>query len=162
MNKKYLYLLLLFLTSCYSFTGGNIPEYLNTLYIVPVVDKSGFGNPIYRDQLNVALVDQFRTDNSFNIVDDPSADAKLEVTIRSISDNPVAVSQGALETERKINFGIEVSYYDNVKRKEIWNKTFSAFDLYEIQNAQVNRNEAIESLIDQLSQDVLIAVVSGW
>ena len=51
---------------------------------------------------------------------------------------------------------------DNVKREEIWNKNFSSYLNYELSNALANRNEAIEQILEQISNDILLAVVSGW
>lgn len=162
MKKYILITLITLLSGCYSFTGGNIPPHLKSIYIQPVIDKSGYGNPLFRDKLAQSLIDEFRSDNSFNINENPGGDARLEVNIVNISDNPIAVSNGALETERRVTVKCKAVYYDNVKRKEIWNKDFSAYQNYELTNAMANRNEAIEKILEQIANDVLLAVVSGW
>jgi hypothetical protein len=108
------------------------------------------------------LIDEFRSDNSFNINENPGGDARLEVSIINIADSPVAVSSGALETERRVTVRCKAIYYDNVKREEIWNKNFSSYLNYELSNALANRNEAIEQILEQISNDILLAVVSGW
>lgn len=162
MKKNYFLFVLLLLSGCYSFTGGNIPPHLKSIYIQPVQDKSGYGNPLFRDILAQALIDEFRSDNSFNINENPGGDAQLEVNITNISDAPIAISNGALETERRVTVRCKAIYYDNVKRKEIWNKDFSAYQNYELSNALANRNEAIELILEQIANDVLLAVVSGW
>ena len=135
---------------------------MKSIYIQPVLDKSGYGNPLFRDKLAQSLIDEFRSDNSFNINENPGGDARLEVNIVNISDNPIAVSNGALETERRVTVKCKAVYYDNVKRKEIWSKDFSAYQNYELANAMANRNEAIEKILEQIANDVLLAVVSGW
>ncbi|MFA7327313.1 MAG: LPS assembly lipoprotein LptE [Candidatus Kapaibacterium sp.] len=161
--KKYLLLsIILLLSGCYSFTGGNIPAHLKSIYIQPVLDQSGYGNPLFRDKLAQSLIDEFRSDNSFNINETAGGDAKLEVNIVNISDAPIAVSSGAIETERRVTVRCKAVYYDNVKRKEIWNKDFSAYQNYELNNALANRNEAIDVILEQIANDVLLAVVSGW
>jgi len=162
--KKIIALLsvIVFLSGCYSFTGGNIPPHLKSIYIQPVVDNSGYGNPTFRDILAQSLIDEFRSDNSFNINENPGGDARLEVSLINIADSPVAVSSGALETERRVTVRCKAIYYDNVKREEIWNKNFSSYLNYELSNALANRNEAIEQILEQISNDILLAVVSGW
>ena len=154
------------LSGCYSFTGGSIPEHLNTLYIATVEDNSGFGNPNYRDKLSQQLFEVFRDDNSFELVEN-GGDARLSVSISSIRDETLTVGSGGsqrgeLETERKITVTCKAEYFDAVKNKEVWNKSFSNFGTYEIANAQTGRDEAVDRALEQTAEDIMLAVVSGW
>ncbi len=155
-----MFVLVLF-SGCYSFTGGTVPEYLKTMYIPPVNDKSGYGNPNYREELNQLLVDKFRNDNTFELVD-KGGDARLTVSIISIRDMTLTVNPGELEKERKIEISCQVEYYDAVKKKVIFDKSFSSFGVYNIANAQTERDQALNKAIDQISDDIMLAVVSGW
>ncbi len=149
---------------CYSFTGGSVPEHLKTIYITAVADNSGYGNPIYKDNMTQSLVNRFRDDNSFKIAES-AGDARLSVTIKSIKDDLLSVGagrQGTLENERKITVDCSVEYYDAVKKKNIWSKTFSNYRIYELANAQQARDEAVQLTLDQISDDIFLAVVSGW
>ncbi|MDQ1266408.1 MAG: hypothetical protein QG635_1560 [Bacteroidota bacterium] len=157
------------LKNCYSFTGGTIPEYLKTLYISTVNDNSGFGNPNYRNNLTQLLVDKFRNDNSYTLVE-RGGDAKLNVSITSIDDATLTVGVGGraggageLENQRKITVTCEAEYYDSVKKKLIWKKTFSNFEVYDLtQNVQQSRDNAINTALEQTADDILLSVVSGW
>ena len=151
---------------CYSFTGGSIPEHIKSLQISPVDDVSGYGNPKYRDELSQTLFDTFRDDNSFQLVDN-GGDARLDVKISSVRDQTLSVGSGSssggeLETERKITVTCEVEYYDAVKKKLLWKKSFPNFGTYEIAAAQTDRDIAVLKALEQTSEDILLAVVSGW
>ena len=146
---------------CYSFKGGTIPEHLKTLQIQSVSDNSNFGNPEYKIDLETSITNNFIKDNSFELVDN-DGDAKLSVTISSIVEVSNAVSQGELETERRITLSCSVEYYDNVNKKQIWNKNFSSYGLFDVNQAFTARNETIQIVIKQIAQDILLAVVSGW
>lgn len=146
---------------CYSFTGGSIPAHLKTLYISAVNDNSGFGNPEYRDLLTNNLIDVFRTDNSFVQVDF-GGDARLTVIISAIRENPVAVNPGELETERKVEVHCDVEYYDNVNKTVIFKKNFMTYDIYPVSDAINGRSQAIANSLNQVADDILLAVVSGW
>ncbi|MFA6572438.1 MAG: LPS assembly lipoprotein LptE [Bacteroidota bacterium] len=146
---------------CYSFTGGSIPEHLKTLYLSSVNDNSGYGDPRYRENLYQLLIDKFKNDNSFNLVQQ-SADARLNVQISSIRDETLTVRPGELETERKATVSCEVEYYDAVKKIQIFKKSFSAYNVYSLANSQTERNLAITKALDQISDDIMLAVVSGW
>jgi len=150
-----------FLAGCYSFTGGNVPDYLKDLYIATVNDNSGYGNPSYRSTLTENLINKFKNDSPFRLVE-RGGDARLEVAISSISDQTTTVSPGELETERKINVNCEAIYYDRVKNKEIWKKSFSNAQMYELAGAQTARDAAVNLALNQISDDILLAVVSGW
>lgn len=158
-NIKFLFLILII--GCYSFTGGSVPEYLKTINIEAVEDVSGFGDPTYRDLLNDLLITDFEDDGTFRIVQ-RNSDARLVSTIKSIREEPVAVSQGELESERKITIVIEVEYTDLVMKKTIWTKNFTNFGIFDISNAQAGRQDALNTAIEQASIDILFAVVSGW
>jgi hypothetical protein len=153
--------IIIFFVGCYSFTGGSVPEHLETLYIAPVEDVSGFGDPQFRILLNEEMIRNFEDDASFVLVN-RNGDARIEAVIKRIVEEPVELSPGELETERKITVSIEVAYNDLVKKKLIWEKSFSNFEVFEIANAQTARNEALGVAIEQTALDILFAVVSGW
>ena len=160
-NNLVVFILLIMFNGCYSFTGGTIPEHLKTLQIQPISDNSNFGNPEYKIDLETEITNNFIKDNSFELIDN-EGDAKLSITISSIMETTNAVSQGELETERRITLTCSVEYYDNVNKKQIWKKNFSSFGLFDVNQAFTARNETIQIVIKQIAEDILLAVVSGW
>jgi hypothetical protein len=149
------------LSGCYSFTGGTVPEHLKTISIGFASDNSGFGNPRFRDILTQRLVERFRNDNTFVLID-AGGDARLQPVITSIADATVTVSPGEVERERKMTVSIEVEYTDAVKKKTVWKRIFSNFQVYQISQGQQARESAVEAAIGQLCEDILLGVVSGW
>jgi hypothetical protein len=107
------------------------------------------------------IINRFRNDNSFSIIDG-LGDARLSITITSINDMPVSVQPGELEKERKVTVVTKAEYYDNVKKKVIWDKNFDNFAIYDVSNVQENRNREILKILEQTSNDILLGVVSGW
>lgn len=148
-------------SGCYSFTGGSIPEHLKTLNIMQIEDNSGFGNPLYRDLLAQKVFENFRNDNSFSLVES-GGDARLQVRISSIKDEPQVVQSNELVSGNKVTVMLEAEYYDEVKQKSIWKKSFSSFNTYSIENAQAGRDQAIQAAIANVADDLLLAVISGW
>ena len=146
---------------CYSFTGGSVPDHLQTISIAPSNDNSGFGNPRFRDILNRRLIDKFRNDNTLVLVE-TNGDAQLQSTIASINDAIVSVSPGEIERERKLTVTVDAEYTDVVKHKTVWKRSFSNFQVYVISQGQQAREEAVIAAIQQLGEDILLAVVSGW
>jgi hypothetical protein len=159
--KKMLFLLLLMFTGCYSFTGGSVPGHLKTLNISNVNDLSGFGNPEYKDLLTQSIIDNFQNDNSFNMVE-TGGDARLNVSISSIRENPIAVSPGELETDRKVEVICEAEFFDVVLQKSVFRKSFPNNEVYSVSEGQSGRDNALRKVIGRLAEDILLAVVSGW
>lgn len=151
----------LVLIACYSFTGGSVPEHLKTIYIAPTADVSGYGNPVYGQELNNLLIENFRDDAALEVAE-TGGDAKLTVSIKSIREETAAVNPGELESERKITVAVDAEYYDAVKKKVLWNKSFTAYDIYDVSDPVAGKDAAILTSIEQLSDDILLAVVSGW
>jgi outer membrane lipopolysaccharide assembly protein LptE/RlpB len=163
-NKLFLFFLIFLMITfagCYSFRGGTVPEHLKTLQIVPVIDNSNFSNPEYKIDLETELTNSFIKDRSFDLSDEDS-DAKLSVSINSIVETVNSVGQGELEQERKITLTCSVEYYDNVNKKQIWKKNFSSYGLFDINQAFTARDETIKVIIKQISEDILLAIVSDW
>lgn len=175
MNKKYLkyynisfFLLNCFLSSillsgCYSFTGGSVPEHLKTISIPSVKDISGYGDPRYKDKLTQSLIQKFQNDNSLKVVD-LSGDAKLTVTIDGVKEESTTTQGGKveLEKERKLVINCSAIYFDNVKKKKIWEKKFNSFQIFSLTNLSQSRLEAAETALGNIADDILISVVSGW
>jgi hypothetical protein len=160
--RIYIYAALLTLFSgCYSFDGGSIPEHLNSLQILNVVDNSGYGNPLFREEMQNYLVEKFITDGSLSVTEN-NGDARLTVTISGIADQSIALNDGELETERKIVVTSNAEYYDAVERDQIFKRSFSNEQIYALSNPIANRNEAVLRALDQISDDIRLAVVSGW
>jgi hypothetical protein len=159
------YLICIFISvafsGCYSFTGGSVPEHLKTLSITAVNDESGFGNPTYREFLNNLIIQNFRNDASLTLTED-NGNARLSVSIVSIREEPVAVKPGELESERKVTVTCEVEFYDAIYKKTIWKKNFSNYKVYSVADLVSGRDDGIKFALQQSSDDILLAVVSGW
>lgn len=153
--------IIVFLNSCYSFTGGSVPAHLKTLNIANVNDASGFGNPEYKDLLFQSLLDGFQIDNSLTIVE-AGGDSRLNVTITNINESPVAISPGELETDRRVNINCDVEFFDVINQKQIFRRTFTNNEIYSVSEGQIGRDNTIKSLLNKTAEDILLSVVSGW
>jgi hypothetical protein len=146
----------------YSFTGASVPPHLKTIAIPYADDRSGAGEPSLRDLLTQMLTQKFINDNNLKITDRSSADAVLECIITGFNDAPAIVSSGENVTTRRITITVQVSYKDLVKRKTIYEKQFSNYGDYDPSKGFDDRNNAISTAIDKISDDILLDTVSGW
>jgi hypothetical protein len=172
-KKEIIRLLLLFLLlvsiilinfgcGVYSFTGASVPAYLKTIAIPIAEDKSPAAIPTLRESLTDNLIQKFINDNSFQVTDRSKADAVLECVITSVTDAPAVVSAGEQITSRRVTINVNVTYRDLVKRKTIFENKFTNYGDYVPGEATNDRENAIASAVDKISEDILLAVVSGW
>lgn len=162
VRKKFISLLFFLLTiGCYSFKGGSLPEHIKSISFAPIVDNSNYGNPVYRDMFANELIKKFQKDNSLKVVDG-TGDSKLTATINSIRDETAFVKPGELEKERKITMEVTVEFFDAVKGRSIFNRKFSNYAIYSVAGIPASRDKAFEEVISKLTDDIVLATVSGW
>ena len=151
-------------TSCcsYSFTGASVPEHIKTISIPVADDRSGAGEPGLRELFTNKLTQKFIDDNTLRVADRTNANASLDCTISSFSDAPAVVSGGENVTTRRITIGVQVIYKDLVKRKTIFEQNFSNYGDYNASGGLTEKNTAIGVAVDKITEDILLAAVSGW
>lgn len=151
-------------TGCcsYSFTGASVPEHLQAISIPVADDRSGSGEPGLRELLTDELVQKFIDDNTLQVAERANADAILELTITSLSDAPNIVAAGETVEQRKVTVTVSAVYKDLVKRKTIYEKSFSNYGLYSAGDNINARRSAIEEAVDRITDDILLDTVSGW
>lgn len=154
-------LIFLIMMGCYSFVGGSLPDHLKTLQIEPVIDQSNSGVPEFQTHLHDELIKKFKSDGSLKL-EDNNADARLTVQITSIFESISQVNPGELEKERKVQVTCKVQFFDNIKKKMIWEKEFTNYSFYSVVDGFVGRNEAIRTSLNNNSEDILLSVISGW
>lgn len=146
---------------CYSFKGGSLPKHINTISFAPIVDNSNYGNPNYRDMLFSELINKFRKDNSLKVVEF-GGDSKIYLTINSIRDETAFVKPGEVEKERKITMEVSVEFFDAIRNKIFWKRSFSNFAIYSVAGIPSTRDRAVVEVVDKLTDEILLATVSGW
>ena len=148
--------------SSYSFTGASVPAHLKTIAIPIAEDKSPAAIPGLRESLTDNLITKFITDNSLQVTERSTANATLECVITSVTDAPAIVSAGEQISSRRVTIYVKVIYKDLVQKKTIFEKEFKNYGDYPPGQEANKRPGAIDDAIDKLTEDILLAVVSGW
>ncbi len=146
----------------YSFKGGSVPPHLKTLSIPLFDDQSGQGEPGLRETFTNKLIDVFRQDNSLQLTDRTHADAVLEGIIQSISSTPLVVTTGETLAKQRLTITVKVTYQDMKMKKTIFDKQFSDYGDYDASGGASQRQTAISTALDKLTQEILNDTVSGW
>ena len=155
-------LLLNFNCCSYSFTGASVPQHLKTIAIPIAEDKSPAAIPGIRELLTDELIQKFIDDNSLQVTEGSTADAILECIITNVTDAPSIVSAGEQITSRRLTVTVKVVYKDLVKKTNIFDQNFTNYGDYVPGTGINDRQPAIETALDKISEDILLAVVSGW
>ncbi len=154
---------LLNFTRCsYSFTGASVPPHLKTIAIPVAEDRSPAGIQGVRETLTDDIIQKFIDDNSLQVAEGSNADAMLECVITSVTDAPSIVSAGEQVTSRRLTITVKVVYKDLVKKTTIFDQSFTNYGDYVPGGSVNDREPAIETAVDKISEDILLAVVSGW
>ena len=151
-------------TGCfsYSFTGASVPEHLKSIAIPIAEDRSGSGEPGLRETLTKTLIQKFIDDNTLQVTEKNKSDAILNCSIISLTDAPTIITAGEDVQTRRITVSVQAVYKDLVKRKTIFDKSFSNYGDYPSGGNVSERNNAIQTAVDRISEDILLGVVSGW
>lgn len=169
-NKRYGAYLPLFLSlflclqGCYSFTGASLPPHIKTVAVPVFKEQSGAGVAQLGAEFTEKLIDTIESQSSLSIESDIGrADALVEAAIVSFSDEP---SQIGSETERaianRITIVIRASFIDRVQNKPFFTQTsFNGFDDYSVGDF-AGKEEAIETAVDQIVDDLFNRMVSNW
>ena len=157
------FIMINFASCCvYSFTGASVPKHIKSISISPAIDRSGSGEPNLGELFTNKLTQKFIDDNTLRVANKANADASLDCTITSLTDAPSVVAAGENVTTRRITITVQATYKDLVKRKTIFEKSFSNYGDYGASGGINERQTAIETAIDRITDDILLDTVSGW
>ncbi len=164
LNSLFIIITLFNLTGCcaYSFTGASVPQHIKSIAIPVAEDRSGSGEPGLREMLTDKLTQKFIDDNTLQVTDKTNANSVLECNITSLTDAPAVVAAGENVKRRRITISVQVVYRDLVKRKTVFDKSFSNYGDYPSGGSINERKTAIETAVDKISEDILLDTVSGW
>ncbi len=143
----------------YSFKGA-LPSHLKTIAIPLFNNKTPFAEA--PEALTNQLTDAFMEDNSLAIVDESKADMLLTGSVESILVKPAIVTAGETVSESKVVVRIHVKCEDKVINKVIYDKIFEDYGLMEGSGSLDEREAAIQTAIEQLTDKILNATLSGW
>lgn len=156
-------LLALTLWGCsYSFTGSSVPPHLKTVAIPLFDDQSNSAEPALREDFTNRLIERFRQDNSLEVTDQAAADAVLEGTVTTVTDQPTVVTAGETVEKARITVTVKAVFRDMKLKKTMFDKNFTNWGEYEIGADPSIRSEALHTAIEKVTEDILLEAVSGW
>jgi len=147
--------------SCYSFTATTLPAHIKTVQIADVDYRSY--DPVLGNRLKDGIKELFRINApAVRLVND-NADADISVTLLSYSNRPeIQTSNAEVETYR-VTMGISVSFYDNVRKKIIYeNKNVQAIGSYDVLKNESEEVHGQERAIKLLQEIIIANALAKW
>jgi hypothetical protein len=151
----------LLLLSCYSFTANTLPAHIKTVNIADV-DYRSF-DPVIGNRLKDGIRELFRMNApAIRIIND-NADADFTVTLLSYSNRPETQSSSAEVETYRVTMGISVSFYDNVRKKTIYeSKNVQAYGSYDVQKNESETTHGQERAIKALQEIIVAKALAKW
>jgi hypothetical protein len=149
------------LISCYSFTATTLPAHIRTVQIADVDYRSY--DPVIGNRLKDGIKELFRINApAIRLVND-NADADISVTLLSYSNRPeIQTSNAEVETYR-VTMGISVSFYDNVRKKIIYeNRNIQAIGSYDVLKNESEEVHGQERAIKLLQEIIVANALAKW
>jgi len=174
LNKSSRFLLISFyflgitllLSGCfsYSFSGGNIPNGVNYIYIPYFSDKTNSGQAALSDQLYQSLNNQFINQSRLQLsADENNADVKLTGSIITYKNIPFSISGEEITTENRVEIIVKAVYKYKSENKAVYDKTFNGFANYSTVTDPVNGEQtAIAESLNQISRKMFDDAVGQW
>lgn len=154
-------LLIVLSFSCgyYSFTGS-IPSYIKTVAIPLFDDNTSF--PGVREDLTNKVIDRFIDENVLQVVPEANADLLITGTILSIQEKAAIITTGEDVEQFEVYVNVKVKCTEIKAGKVWWEKTLRRFGtMGGLQNID-ERNEAIETALIDITQDIIDNTLANW
>lgn len=146
----------------YSFTGASVPQYWKSISIPIFEDDSNYGQPSLAEDLTNSLITKVQRDNTLQLANGSNASVELTGRITSVvADKPIAVQAGSQATQMQVDVTVEATLFDNVKNRQVWKKSFTAFGVYPT-GGLTERDAGLKEAVDKLTDNILLEIISAW
>ncbi|TWP25163.1 hypothetical protein ETU08_01375 [Apibacter muscae] len=156
-------LMLLSLSSCYSFTGSSLDPTIKTIQIKSFPNYSPYQSPDLSVDFTVALQNKFNRSTKLIETDD-NPDIILEGEITNFTTVPVNIQSGSDQaTQNRLTITVSVRYINKVNPEKSFEKTFSDYQDYDSNQLLINvQNQLSQSINQRIVDQIFIAVVADW
>ena len=156
---------LLVCTGCgYTASPALLPQHLKTVAI-PVFEN-GTPEAQLEQQLTDAVVQVFVKDNHLKIVDEKSANAVVRGKVTQYKNAVFGFSSTSQATEYRVTIGVQITFKDLVKNRELWSDEIVKSAIYSVQQSpgqQVKTElDGRKDAISKVADEVLSRSVEGW
>ncbi len=155
----------LLLGSCaYTTSPALLPPHLKTIAI-PVFENATTEYTIEQD-ITTAVIQRFVRDNHLKVVDQANANCELRGKVTQYKNAVFGFTQASQASEYRVTVGVQVTFKDRVKNRELWSDEIIRTANYYVQNVpgQGARTEldGRQEAIGKIADEILSRSVEGW
>lgn len=149
-------------TASYSFTGASIAPEIKTVSIDFFPSYAPLAPPTASQLFTEALKDVFLTQT--NLVQVKSdGDLEFEGSITNYTSAPVAIQGDETAALTRVSMTVTVRFTNNYDEKQSFETSFSRFEDFETsQDLSAVEEDLLNSINDQLTQDIFNKAVTNW
>jgi hypothetical protein len=162
MKNVLILLLFLSLEACYSFKGISIPPTIDTFFVENFENRANNAPATIDQTFSEALRTKIRNESRLSLIDQ-NPDIVFQGTISSYRVTSEAPQEGNTIAFNKLTINVQVEYINKSDEDENWQRSFSFFQDFE-SNADFAsiQDELIESIFDQITEDIFNAAFTNW
>ena len=148
----------------YTASPALLPQHLKTVAI-PVFENA---TPEVRleEELTNAVILRFIQDNHLKVVDEKSATSVIRGRVTQYKNAVFGFTQQAASNEYRVTVGVEVTFKDLVKNRELWSGEIVKSANYYVQNvpgdSAKTELDGRKEAISKISDEILTRSVEGW
>ncbi len=152
---------LLVLSGCYSFTATTLPSHIKSVVIEEVDNRTL--DPVLANRLRDGVQTLFRRNAGKVRIVNENGDADFAMTLLSYSNRPDNFSSSAEVETYRVTLRVDVTFYDNVQRKVIYEgKGLSADGVYDVQKNESEERHGQERAIEKLQELIITNALAKW
>lgn len=158
----FILVMMLMITSCYSFKGLSIPDSTKSYYIHPV-QVAALDAPIgIGTTFQEALRRKVQSLTSLSRTDiDPQTEFITSVVSYTIS--TVAATDDRTVSLNKITISVKAQYINNVSEGESWTKTYSQSIPFDAStDINTSQDEFIDDIFNQITDQIINDAYAQW
>ena len=177
-----LHLILLLFGCAYYSMAGSIPPNIKNVSVPLFINETVEFE--LSEKLTSGIIQEIGSQNIVKITNDIDSDSIINGVISSVSDGPYSFNNNEQVSEYRFSLSVKVSWVDNNDENILFDKTFSAFGTYSIDNDPSSdgldndndgiidgddsdefgdsRELAINVAINKIAVDIVNTVLSTW
>ena len=164
MNRLIIILVSVLLTACgnYSFSGKSIPPNVKSAQLILFEDNSGRYDLSLPEILNEGIAENIESYNFFELNNSSEADAKISGTVKSYSEKISSQTRDEEIDQMVVSITVEVDFYNNGTDEYIVKALrISDSEYFEASGGDEARNEAFNTLIERMSEKIVLGLKIG-